>query len=162
MTKTLKYKSSSNNRTHKVKLKGGINIFGKSDYNKSIIKPKIFQEPGSLKMSDLPFMYFYDIQFTTEKKEEKTTTTSTNTTPTTTTNVVNSDKKEESSLIDNEYVMYKAKIENILKNNEDNFGEQQTQLENLKSDINNDKTINDEERQKLIGEIDFHFNQQQT
>lgn len=173
MTKTLKYKSSSNNHTRKVKLKGGVNIFGKSDYDKSIIKPRVFQEPGSLKISNLPFMYFYDIQSNTEKKEEKTTTTTptnttptntipTNTTPTTTTNVVNPDKKKESSSIDNEYVIYEAKIENILKNNQDNFGEQQRQLENLKNDINNDKTINDEERQKLNERINFYFNQQQT
>jgi hypothetical protein len=62
MTKTLKYKSSSNNRTHKVKLRGGVNIFGKSDYDKPIVKPRFFQEP---KNKELPFMYFYNIQYNT-------------------------------------------------------------------------------------------------
>jgi hypothetical protein len=62
MTKTLKReKSLLNNHTRKLR-GGGINIFGKSDYDKSKIKPRVFQES---KKTELPFMYFYDIQPTT-------------------------------------------------------------------------------------------------
>jgi hypothetical protein len=71
MTKTLKYKTMIKNNTRKHRGGIGINVFGKSDYGKSDYgKSRIFKEP---KITELPFMYFYDIQSTVIKDDTETT-----------------------------------------------------------------------------------------
>ncbi len=65
MTKTLKYKTMMKNNTRKYRGGIGINLFGKYNYGNH--GSSLMTEP---KITELPFMYFYDIQSnTTETKE---------------------------------------------------------------------------------------------
>lgn len=141
MTKTLKYKTMIKNNTRKHRGGIGINIFGKSDYGKTDYgKPRIFKEP---KITELPFMYFYDIQSTvikddTEKEKESLTTN---------TNIL---KDTESS-----YSLYYTMINSIWNNNKITFEEKQNQITQLKNTIEKDNVITNEQRKKLIDQINY-------
>lgn len=137
MTKTLKYKTMIKNNTHKHRGGIGINVFGKSDYGKADYgKPRVFKEP---KITELPFMYFYDIQSTVikddlEKEKESLTTNTTFT------------KDPESSYIT---------MMNSIWNNKITFEEKQNQINQLKNTIEKDTTITDEQRKKIINQFKY-------
>ena len=138
MKKTLKYKTMIKNNTRKHRGGIGINVFGKSDYGKANYgKPRVFKEP---KITELPFMYFYDIQ----------------------SNVIKDDlEKEKESSTTNKTVMkdpessYITMMNNIWTNDKITFEEQQNQINQLKNTIEKDTTITDEQRKKIIDQFNY-------
>lgn len=124
MTKTLKYKTMIKNNTRKHRGGIGINVFGKSDYGKADYgKPRVFKEP---KITELPFMYFYDIQSTTNK-----------------------------TVKDNPESSYIKMMNSIWNNNKITFEEKQNQINQLKNTIEKDTTITDEQRKKIIDQFNY-------
>lgn len=138
MKKTLKYKTTTKNNTRKHRGGIGINIFGKSDYEKSDYgKPRIFKES---KITELPFMYFYDIQSNVikddlEKEKESSTTNKTGM------------NDPESS--------YNEIMNSIWTNNKITFEEKQNQINQLKNTIEKDTVITNEQRKNLIDKFNY-------
>lgn len=138
MKKTLKYKTMIKNNTRKHRGGIGINVFGKSDYGKADYgKPRVFKEP---KITELPFMYFYDIK----------------------SNVIKDDlEKEKESSTTNKTVMkdpessYYEIMNSIWTNDKITFEEKQNQINQLKNTIEKDTTITDEQRKKIIGQFNY-------
>ena len=138
MKKTLKYKTTTKNNTRKHRGGIGINIFGKSDYGKTDYgKSRIFKEP---KITELPFMYFYDIQSNVIKDNPE---------------------KEKESLTTNKNVMkdpessYSTMMNSIWNDNKITFEEKQNQINQLKNTIEKDITITDEQRKNLIDKFNY-------
>jgi hypothetical protein len=137
MKKTLKYKTTTKNNTRKHRGGIGINIFGKSDYGKTDYgKSRIFKEP---KITELPFMYFYDIQSNVIKDNPE---------------------KEKESLTTNKNVMKDPEssystMMNSIWNDKITFEEKQNQITQLKKTIEKDITITDEQRKNLIDKFNY-------